>query len=105
MDPSREDFSPPAGSRVGSYELVREVGKGCFGVVYLARGADGLHVALKLLRGAEGHLLEVFEHEKRWLEKARSALPAARVVRLVEGWQVRKCISSRSQADDHAALP
>ena len=44
-----------AGQRIGPYALVREIGRGGMGVVYLARRVDGQYdrdVALKLLRTA-----------------------------------------------------
>jgi serine/threonine-protein kinase len=44
-----------AGQRIGPYALVREIGRGGMGVVYLARRVDGQYdrdVALKLLRKA-----------------------------------------------------
>ncbi len=45
---------PSAGERIGPWEIVRELGRGGTGVVYLARRADGAfhhEVALKWLRG------------------------------------------------------
>jgi len=36
--------------RIGAYELLARLGEGGQGTVYLARGADGVQVALKLLR-------------------------------------------------------
>ena len=40
-----------AGDRVGRFEIVRELGRGGFGVVHEARDTDlGRHVAIKTLR-------------------------------------------------------
>ena len=60
--PGRDDRERPAptgavvaGQRIGPYALVREIGRGGMGVVYLARRVDGQYdrdVALKLLRTA-----------------------------------------------------
>ena len=52
---ARFDDGPddPAGRRVGPYRIVREIGRGGMGVVYLAERADGAfdqRVALKLLK-------------------------------------------------------
>jgi serine/threonine protein kinase len=51
-----------SGSRVGSYELLSELGRGGSGVVFLARSLDGRfdrEVAIKLLRpGLPGRILE-----------------------------------------------
>ncbi|HSH38248.1 MAG TPA: hypothetical protein VK993_05635, partial [Chthoniobacterales bacterium] len=44
---------PVAGERIGAYELVREIGRGGMGAVYLARRADAEYqkeVAIKLLK-------------------------------------------------------
>ena len=41
---------PPAGLRVGEYELLSRLGEGGMGVVHLARRDDGHRVALKVLR-------------------------------------------------------
>jgi tetratricopeptide (TPR) repeat protein len=87
MDPSREDFEPRPGSRAGAYQLVKKVGSGYFGVVYLGRADDGSEVALKLLRGPCGHDEEVFKQELQGLTKAANASPGARVVRLVAAWR------------------
>lgn len=87
MDPSCGNFQPPAGTRAGAYELVKVLGRGAFGLVYLGRGDNGNEVAVKLLRGECGHNHDVFTKEVEGLKKACNAPPEARVVRLVEAWQ------------------
>ncbi len=62
----------PIGCRLGAYEIVREVGRGGMGVVYLARRADGEFeklVAIKLLkRGTDtDEILRRFRAERRIL--------------------------------------
>ncbi len=45
-----ETFETPAANRIGDYELIRELGRGGFGVVYEGRHLQrGNHVALKTL--------------------------------------------------------
>jgi serine/threonine protein kinase len=51
--------------RVGDHEVVREIGRGGMGVVYLARGADGREVAIKVLTTPSGETLPRFEREAR----------------------------------------
>lgn len=53
-------------SRVGAYEIVRELARGANGIVYLARGPQGSEVAVKrMLPGAEPQDLLRFEREAR----------------------------------------
>jgi tetratricopeptide (TPR) repeat protein len=65
--------SPPrdhSGERVGPWRLLRELGHGGMGSVYLAERADGLYatqVAVKLLRVDLGDLRERFANERRIL--------------------------------------
>ena len=61
-----------AGQRIGPYALVREIGRGGMGVVYLARRVDGQYdrdVALKLLRTAayDARRRERFLAERQFL--------------------------------------
>jgi serine/threonine-protein kinase len=57
-----------AGTELGPYRLVREIGRGGMGVVWLAERDDvGNRVALKMLRGA----LAAPEHERRFLHERR----------------------------------
>jgi tetratricopeptide (TPR) repeat protein/predicted Ser/Thr protein kinase len=64
----------PAAARdhIGSYRIIRELGRGGFGVVYLAERADRLferQVAIKLLKTGREHraLIQRFEAERRIL--------------------------------------
>ncbi len=80
----RDDMA--AGHRIGAYRLVRRLGEGGMGVVWLAERADGgfeQTVALKLLkRGMDTHaILHRFLQERRIL--ARLAHP--HIVRLHDG--------------------
>ena len=74
------------GEIVGAYRLVRRLGEGGMGVVFLAERVDGSferQVALKLLRvaGADPEAIRRFEQERRIL--ARFEHP--RIARLFEG--------------------
>jgi eukaryotic-like serine/threonine-protein kinase len=62
----------PIGQRIGAYEVVREIGRGGMGAVYLAKRADGQfekEVAIKLLkRGTDtDEILRRFHAERRIL--------------------------------------
>ncbi|GJG86788.1 hypothetical protein tb265_19690 [Gemmatimonadetes bacterium T265] len=64
--------APVAGRRVGAYQLVREIGRGGMGTVYLAVREDvGKQVALKLVRGglAAPERVERFLVERRVLAR------------------------------------
>ena len=64
----------PSGRRIGAYEIVRELGRGGMGAVYLAKRADGQfekEVAIKLLkRGTDtDEILRRFQAERRILAR------------------------------------
>ena len=71
------------GRRVGPYTIIRHIGQGGMGAVYLAKREDvDLHVALKLVRGALGapDMIQRFLFERRVL--ARLENPA--IARLLD---------------------
>jgi serine/threonine-protein kinase len=75
-----------AGTIIGSYRIVRELGAGGMGTVYLAERADGQfdqRVALKLIRGgaASADLVRRFLHERQILAR----LEHPNVARLLDG--------------------
>ena len=102
---------PP--ERLGNYAIVRELGRGGMGVVYLAERADGLYeqqVALKLLRQhVSGHAAAAFEAERRML--ARIEHP--NVARLIDGgvgpdgrpWLATEYVDGATIDRDHATRP
>src|SRR6185436_14751972 len=62
----------PQRTHIGAYEILREIGHGGMGAVYLARRSDGAftqEVAIKLVRGglADEHLLRRFVAERQIL--------------------------------------
>jgi eukaryotic-like serine/threonine-protein kinase len=74
------------GSRIGPYRIVRELGSGGMGSVYLAERDDGefqQRVAIKIVRGgfANGFLLERFREERRIL----ASLEHPNIARLLDG--------------------
>jgi serine/threonine protein kinase len=74
------------GRRLGPYELVREIGEGGMGVVYLARRADGAFekdVAVKIVRQelATPQFLVRFQRERQILAK----LEHPNIARLLDG--------------------
>ncbi|MEZ0230755.1 MAG: protein kinase, partial [Planctomycetota bacterium] len=57
--------------KLGSYELLDEIGRGGLGAVFRARAPDGRMVAIKvLLKPGAGLALERFERERRLLAEA-----------------------------------
>ncbi|HKU61065.1 MAG TPA: protein kinase [Gemmatimonadales bacterium] len=77
---------PVAGRRIGSYRVVRELGRGGMGAVYLAERADGgfaQTVAIKLIkRGMDtDHVLARFRAERQIL----ASLDHPNIARLVDG--------------------
>jgi serine/threonine protein kinase/Tfp pilus assembly protein PilF len=66
-----EEVASPAAVRVGAYRIVREIGRGGAGAVYLALRDDDefkKEVAIKLLRGAQSsELVRRFRHERQIL--------------------------------------
>ena len=88
------DLSPPApatrfeGSRIGPYEVLREIASGGMGMVYLARRADGafdMRVALKVLRPetASAEVLQRFQQERQIL----ASLEHPNIARILDGGQ------------------
>ena len=63
---SPDDRLPPPGARVGQYELIRELGRGGMGAVYLARDTKlGRRVAVKFLQSDQPELTARFILEAR----------------------------------------
>ncbi len=86
-----DDAFPPGvlrseGERVGPYRIVRSIGQGGMGTVFLAERADGLfeqQVALKLVRGGmlSGRVVRRFEVERQILAR----LQHPNIARLLDG--------------------
>jgi serine/threonine protein kinase/tetratricopeptide (TPR) repeat protein len=79
-------LSPIIGSRLGAYRVVREIGRGGMGAVYLAVRDDDQfqkNVAIKLVkRGMDSsEVLRRFQHERRIL----AGLDHAYIARLIDG--------------------
>jgi serine/threonine-protein kinase len=81
------DAGAPPGTRVGAYRVVREIGRGGMGVVYLAERDDGEYrkrVAVKLVRPRPGMgdaLVSRFREERQIL----ASLEHPAIVRLLDG--------------------
>ena len=74
------------GRRIGPYELVRELGSGGMGSVYLARRTDGVHlqpVAIKLLRPS--HLSPILVHRFEQERRILASLDHPNIARLLDG--------------------
>ncbi len=81
-----EDGDPAIGKQIGAYRLVREIGRGGMGAVYLAERADGLfrrEVAVKLIkRGMDtDFILRRFRQERQIL----ASLSHPYIARLIDG--------------------
>ena len=81
-----DGFADWVGRRLGVYEIVREIGKGGMGVVFLAMRADELfrkQVAIKVLRSnLDGReLLDRFDRERHIL----ASLDHSNIARLIDG--------------------
>ena len=79
-------LSPIIGSRLGAYRVIREIGRGGMGAVYLATRDDDQfrkNVAIKLVkRGMDtSEVLRRFQHERRIL----AGLDHAYIARLIDG--------------------
>lgn len=77
---------PMLGQRVGAYQLVKELGRGGMGAVYLAVRADNefrKRVAIKLIRGGmeSEFLIRRFRHERQILAR----LEHPNIARLLDG--------------------
>jgi tetratricopeptide (TPR) repeat protein len=83
--PSEPSAGPSAGSHVGPYRLVKEIGRGGMGTVYLGERDDGQfqkQVAIKLIGGIAGtESLERFRSERQILAR----LEHPNIARLLDG--------------------
>jgi tetratricopeptide (TPR) repeat protein len=74
MEDERGDqpVPPESGERIGPWRLLRPIGQGGMGSVFLAERADGAfdkQVALKLLRGGQRGMVRAFAQERRALAR------------------------------------
>lgn len=83
--PPKELTMEMAGQRIGQYKILRELGRGGMGVVFLAERTDGefhKQVAIKLLpRGAEENEVQRFRRERQIL----ADLEHPNIARLIDG--------------------
>jgi eukaryotic-like serine/threonine-protein kinase len=84
--PDSDQLNSMEGRRIGPYEIIREIGRGGMGKVYLARRADHAfqkHVALKLVGGslASPDVLARFQKEREIL----ASLDHPCIARLLDG--------------------
>jgi TolB-like protein/tetratricopeptide (TPR) repeat protein len=84
--PESEDDSSLTGRRLGAYEIIRGIGEGGMGEVYLGRRADDEYakqVAIKLVRIRAGSdmIVSRFRHERQIL----AGLEHAHIARLIDG--------------------
>ncbi len=78
--------SPMSGRHFGNYEIIREIGSGGMGAVYLAKRSDGefeQEVALKIVRQsiAESQMIERFRRERQIL----ASLNHPNIAKLLDG--------------------
>jgi serine/threonine protein kinase len=106
--------------QLGRYEVVRKLGEGGMGAVFLARDtATGEQVALKVLSDAclkQPGAFERFEKEARLLEEAHNPHIANMldlgsdgdtrflVMEFVDGCDLRRWLDNRGQLDETTAL-
>ncbi len=103
-----DDAPMPSGRRIGPYGIVREIGRGGMGAVYLAERVDGLfeqRVAVKLIkRGMDTELvLRQFRSERQIL----ASLEHPNIARLLDGgttedglpYFIMECVEGRAIND------
>jgi len=81
--PDAPRLCPLIGSEIGNYRIVRLIGEGGMGAVFLAERQDeiSMQVALKLIRGATPRLLQRFQRERQIL----ASLQHPGIARLYDG--------------------
>ena len=70
--------APPPRTRIGAYEVLREIGHGGMGAVYLARRTDGAsapEVAIKLVRSSPASVKRDWHSAKAWLFRELGGAP------------------------------
>jgi serine/threonine protein kinase/Tol biopolymer transport system component/tetratricopeptide (TPR) repeat protein len=86
LPPPVQGDDPMIGQRLGAYQLVKEIGRGGMGAVYLAIRADNefrKRVAIKLIRGGmeSEFVIKRFRHERQILAR----LEHPNIARLIDG--------------------